>query len=308
MKAVMYHYIREYDRELPNFRYLDFKNFQKQLDFFSSNFGFLTRQELDKLVRNVDCESSRGKILLTFDDATACHYHYVFPELEKRGLWGIFYIPSAPYLQKKLLDVHIVHMLCGKHNGKELLMNLLKLVEAEMLVPSEQQKFNFSTYTTQKNFDGVTEFKKIINYFIEPKFRGPILDALLKMYGIKADSSNFYMKLDELKKIDASQSILGAHTVNHPVMSKLVSKEQEKEIKGSFDFLNTICTPYYKTYCHPFGGNGTFNNETLKLLELEKVNFSFCVNPRKITKNDWKENSHSLPRFDCNQFNFGSAS
>lgn len=307
MRALMYHYVRQYNNRFPNFRYLEFENFKKQLDFFSSTYGFITRKEWDKIVQSGDCEKAKGKIVLTFDDATSCHFDYIFPELEKRGLWGFFYIPSAPYLQKKLLDVHIVHLLCGKFDGRELLASLLSIIEDEMIILSERRRFTSYAYMNQQNYEGVTEFKKTINYFISPQFRRPILDTLLKFYSISITADDFYMKISDLKQIGRSQSILGAHTINHPVMSKLSAREQMNEIRGSFDFLSEISTLDYRTYCHPYGGEHSFNADTMKSLALENVSFSFSVEPRQIKKNDFKENRHRLPRFDCNQFRFGRA-
>ena len=96
MKAIMYHYVREYSDSLPNFRYLDIENFSKQLDFFEKEFGFMEKKDWDDVInRKVeDINSFKDKIILTFDDAMKCHYEYVYPELEKRGLWGIFYVNS----------------------------------------------------------------------------------------------------------------------------------------------------------------------------------------------------------------------
>ncbi|EAH9308004.1 polysaccharide deacetylase, partial [Campylobacter jejuni] len=45
MKIIMYHYVRESLKQLPNFRYLHIENFKKQLDFFEKEFGFVTYDE-----------------------------------------------------------------------------------------------------------------------------------------------------------------------------------------------------------------------------------------------------------------------
>ena len=128
MKAIMYHYVREYDDLLPNFRFLDFRNFGKQLDFFERNFGFVEKEEWDEALTSGLNETVSGKVILTFDDAMSCHYDYVFPELEKRNLWGIFYVPSLPYVENKILDVHRIHLLCGAYDGRDILNILLNIV------------------------------------------------------------------------------------------------------------------------------------------------------------------------------------
>ena len=73
MKAIMYHYVREYQSSHPNFRFLDFKNFKKQLDLFESNFGFVSYDEWKNFFNNGEMPLQKGKVLLTFDDAMQCH-------------------------------------------------------------------------------------------------------------------------------------------------------------------------------------------------------------------------------------------
>ena len=41
----MYHYVREYDRNFPNLKFLRIKDFIKQLDFFSEKYGFCSKDD-----------------------------------------------------------------------------------------------------------------------------------------------------------------------------------------------------------------------------------------------------------------------
>ena len=61
MKAVMYHYVREYNPELPFFRFLDVANFARQLDYFEEKFGFATKDEWLEAVKKKLRERRRGK-------------------------------------------------------------------------------------------------------------------------------------------------------------------------------------------------------------------------------------------------------
>jgi len=67
-------------------------------------------------------EPSSG-VILTFDDGLRDHYKYVFPKLKEHNLWGIFYISTAPFHNKKLIDVHRIHMLVGKYGGRKFKKN-----------------------------------------------------------------------------------------------------------------------------------------------------------------------------------------
>ena len=99
MKIIMYHYIQEFNKDLPFFSFLHINDFKKQLDYFQSKYYFPSYNEFKKYLNN-EIDLSENSIVLTFDDGLKCHYEYVLPELKKRNLWGIFYITAAPYLKK----------------------------------------------------------------------------------------------------------------------------------------------------------------------------------------------------------------
>lgn len=69
MKALMYHYVRQKENRFPYFRYLDIKNFRKQLNFFEKKYGFVDYSEWCHYLENGTMPSANGKVLLTFDDA-----------------------------------------------------------------------------------------------------------------------------------------------------------------------------------------------------------------------------------------------
>ena len=122
MKAIMYHYVRQFDNKHPNFRFLDIAQFQKQLDFFEQNFGFVDKDEWNQFINEGKTPSRKGKVLLTFDDALYCQYEYVVPELTRRGLWGIFYVPTLPYIKKTFhrnLEFFLIYRTYIKYNNQK---------------------------------------------------------------------------------------------------------------------------------------------------------------------------------------------
>ena len=104
MLNIMYHYVRPGSEEYPNLNSLDVEIFKRQLDYFEKEYGFLSKDEYQSAVRKG--ENPKG-VVLTFDDGFKDHFEYVLPELRKRGLWGIFYIPTGVYQNNELLGVHI---------------------------------------------------------------------------------------------------------------------------------------------------------------------------------------------------------
>lgn len=304
----MYHYVRKYNHKYPNFRFLDFDNFKKQLDYFEQNFGFVQKNEWEQFVREGKTPQNKGKILLTFDDALYCQYEFVFPELTKRGLWGIFYVPTMPYVKKTILDVHKIHLLCGMYEAKNLFEFASKLVTEDMVPDIKRKEFREKTYKNQKNFVAVSEFKRLLNYFIEYRYRSELIEKIGREFNYQFHFPSFYIPYKNLVNMANQGMLIGSHTESHLVMSKLSKEEQFNQVKNSFDFLSDLYNEDHKTYSHPYGGFHSFNNQTMEILSKNNVRYSFNVESREINQDDYLNSMNHLPRFDCNEFSFGKAS
>ena len=100
--------------------------------------------------------------------------------------------------------------------------------------------------------------------------------------------------------------IIGGHGVNHHPMSNLSIDKSKEEIENSLSFIEELIDDNpIKTFCYPHGTPHTFSKADIKILESNTVDFSFAVESRDILDNDLSKNIHSLPRYDCNEFNYG---
>ncbi len=248
-------------------------------------------------------------VVLTFDDGFKDHYRYVFPELLRRGLWGIFYIPTSPFVTGTLIDVHRVHLLIGAHGGDAIADAIDEIIDNDMLSHALIEEFQVETYRRQNNGATTNYVKRVLNYFIDYKYRRLVIDRLMSTFypDERGMAQDFYMTKTEISYMAQHGMLLGSHTVNHPVMSKLMVEDQEKEIASSFEMIESITgvnSP--RTFCYPYGGFHSFTAQTERLLERYSCLFSFNVEPRDIEKNDLENRRQALPRFDCNVFPFGS--
>lgn len=304
----MYHYVREHDPRVPQFRYLHVDNFRLQLDHFEKTYGFVTKDEWTTAIQTGQGADGSDKIVLTFDDAMSCHYDYAFAELSQRGLWGIFYVPTQPYIGGGCLDVHRIHLLCGAHDGEALHACARDLVTVEMIPFEKRAEFQTKTYDRQTNLAGVNEFKRLMNYFCTPDARAVLLDQIIDDLGLAYDPAEFYVTPERLIEMQSAGMILGSHTVSHPVMSNLSRDAQSGEITQSFATLDKMGRTGPRTYCHPYGGFHSFDDTTVALLDAAEVSYSFNVESRDITDRDLQQARQCLPRYDCNEFPFGAAS
>ena len=305
----MYHYVGFPDPKYPYFRYLNFSNFKKQLDWFASNGGFVSKEDFFRVVSGEISANDTSGFLLTFDDGLYEHYNTVLPELKKRGLWGFFYIPALPYTEKKILDVHKTHLLLGMHGGKKMSDALEKLIIPDMLIPQDEKYFTDNTYTLQSNFSDEVNFKRILNYHLLYKYRENVLDDLFEQYvDAKINIDNIYMSEKMVKGLHDSGMIVGSHSITHRLMSRLSDEEQESEILASFDVIDKIVDGLkIKTFCYPYGGSYSYNKKTLSILNKNDILFSFSVNSKDIDKLCIHNQIQELPRYDTIEFPYGSS-
>lgn len=312
MKAVMYHYVREFDPNLPHFTFLDLGNFKKQVDYFQREFGFVARDHfLDWVSDPIRVPEPTG-VILTFDDGFRDHFSNVLPFLQSRNLWGIFYIPSQIMAKTRALDVHKIHLLLGKLGGKTSL-SLLRAISSDANFPYEHlEAFHNSTYTNQNTTSEAAKiFKRMLNYFSGITDQTQLLEKIIVAASLESEwtslESNQYLTAAMLKTISDSGNVVGSHSVSHRVMSKLSIDQQEQEIALSKETLETITCRTIETFCYPFGGDHSFTSETQRLLQTYGFKYSFNVENRELTTSDIVKQPHRLPRFDCNYFPFGSA-
>lgn len=308
MKAVMYHYVRGETTRPPNYYHLDVDDFCSQLDYFEDNFGFVSKGEFLSAIRG-DGECPSG-IILTFDDGFKDHYDVVFPELKKRGLWGIFYIPTGPYQTGKLLDVHRIHTLLGEVSGTELLREVQDIIEDKMIPHERRDEYRKETYRRQKDTEATKQAKRILNFYISDKYQTKILNELTDRVDYsKPDITEFYLTEKEIREMHQDGQIIGGHTITHLVLSKANKKEQQKEIKRSLDYLDEVVNGLSEqTFCYPYGDSYTFNQDTINILNGVGCEWSFMVESSDIKKDDLEQRRQSLPRYDCTEFPDGGAS
>lgn len=301
----MYHYVQPEDPAFPYFKNLHFDDFCRQLDYFEQEFGFVSREDF---LAALDQQQVPPGVVLTFDDGLKCHYRYVFPELQRRGLWGIFYIATQPYTENTFIDVHKIHLLLGKYGGNVVHDALTKVFQEHMIDEEAREEFSALTYRTQQNDNYTLLVKRTLNYFISYQYRPQVLNALLEALIPRHRQllEQFYLSPSEMQEMQRHDMILGSHTIHHPVMSRLTAQEQLHEIEGSFAYLQEVLrTIPIRTFCYPYGGFHSFNEDTVRILEKNKCAFAFNVEQRAIEEIDLRKHRQFLPRFDCNQFPHG---
>lgn len=293
----MYHYVRPKNIDYPYFKYCTLENFRRQLDYFDKNFGFLSFEDYKNTIKYN--RNSTG-VVLSFDDGLKDHFQYVLPELRKRGLWGLFYVNTGTFSLSKLLGVHRVHFLKGKYSSQFILEKVLKRTNDKMIDKRYLSLFKNETYVNSNYNDDERRLQRLLNFYLHYEYRDQILNELaFKYLDEKMLHQQTYLNKCEVIDLIEAGNIVGAHSVNHFVLSRLSVSQQSYEINESFDFLNSLYEQEYKSFCYPYGYDSSFNNDTLKILKDINVNDA-CVFDNK--HQELPIDRFRLSRIDCNKF------
>ncbi len=309
MKALMYHYVRSNLEREPKYYHLNTEDFRQQLDYLKEKYGFIDRDEFLETIRG-DREEIPEGVVLTFDDGLRDHYDVVFPELQQRDIWGIFYVPTGPLETNNLLDVHRVHSILGSVSGETLLEQAQEAISEDIIPESRREEFRQETYDGHQDPETTKQAKRLLNYFVPDRHRTAVLDEIIQNLEYDLPSvSDIYMHPSEVREMHNEGMIIGSHTITHPVLSNLSSDEQAEEISTSFDHLDDIVGGLSeKTFCYPYGHESTFTDQTIEILGRVDCEWCFKVESSDVSKSDIEDRIQTLPRFDCNEFPHGDAS
>ena len=295
MKSIMYHYIRNKNKLFPYYNILEKKNYINQIKKFSKT-GLVN--SFEELFFDSD------KYIPTFDDGFKDHI-YAAEILKKYNGIGLFFIPTSPLKNNIILDVHKTHLILGKVKGLVALNELEKYLNKNKIKNyfSQKEKLVYKTAYKQNDEDVYKkEFKKIMNYYGNLKLKTKILEHLLQKFEINIKPKDYYLNKKEIKYLSSLGMIIGSHSESHTLLSRLSYDKQFKEIKNSKTFLEKIINKNIDTFCYPYGGKISYNNNTLKILKKLKFKLAYSVDHRNITIKDLKNKPYELPRFDCNLF------
>lgn len=295
----MYHYVRESNASLPFFRYLSVDNFRQQLDYFATEYGFISKEQF---AHYLDTGESQQGIILTFDDGLADHYNFVLPELTKRRLWGIFFIPTAPLATDRLLNVHRVHYLLGAFGTDSIYNKISNALRKplESLIPSD-------IYTTQTSGWKEKAVKYLFNYQLSFSDADRLLSQIWIELGIDehAIHRQYYLTKSHVLEMQAAGMSIAAHSHNHPLLSSLSYADSRMEISRSIrDIKQQFSSSSHPGFCYPYGGRASYTVEQKQFLKSEGVKYCFSVEDGDISSNS---DTLALPRYDCNTFPYGNS-
>ncbi len=248
------------------------KHFDEQIAFLRANYNLIT---IDEFYTKLHHKSpfDPDTIILTFDDGYADNYTQALPILEKHAAQALFYITTSKLNTKEILWWDALEYI---------FVDLPNLPDSlELSVNGREYTFDTKPLEKYKTYNKLHPLIKYTHF----KERNRIMKGIYNWARIEMINTNKYRLLthEELKVMAKSGScVVGAHTLDHPVLSELSFDEQYLQILHSKKELENLTGKEIKHFSYPFGSKRDYNKDSIEAcrragFEMVTSNFEWQV-------------------------------
>ena len=296
--VVMYHYVRDSAATaFPAIRALPPALFGQQLDWLQQQYVIVDVDTLSAAL------SGRGTLpekaaLLTFDDGLVDHYACVLPILRRRGLTGVFFVAhDASGDAPRVLSVHKTHFLLARLGADAFADAILRECETASQAAGIASRARVFGADRWEHADE-RAIKDLLNYELPFEEARRVLDALFAEHigPETAFARSLYVSESQIAEMAAAGMAIGYHTRSHRMLSRLTRGEQANELADGVRWLRDLTAQTDVPFCFPWGGLGTYNADTLDLLD--RTGYSLAFNTVRRTVDVGRDGRFELPRLD----------
>lgn len=252
---VLYHGVtREQGDGIFNYRgkFVDTSSFEAHIRWLRKHFTILP---LVELVENLGTRYDKPPLAITFDDGYANNYTDAFPVLRSTGTPATFFITSGFIEGTPLAVDRLEYALGGDVASISVQLpetiTLPLTTRSERLAADNLIRAKLKRFTLQEREDFISALVVATGRDLAPILR---------------ESSYAPMTWDQMQEMHAAGMAFAAHTVTHPIVARLSSKDASDEIRRSHDALAAHGLAPIPVFAYPNGGTNDFSDETIAIL------------------------------------------
>lgn len=252
-------------RTLPSFQILTFHRvssvldsffpglsvevFARQMEYLAARYSVV---DLGSLLSQLDRGESipRNAVALTFDDGYRDNYEIAFPVLRRLGL------PATIFLSTDFV------------NGKDILWNdkvcfalkYSKRRDLQMRFGGEERHFDLNS--PEQRLAAAHEILRYL-FHVQHSERQSFIAQLLTELQVRDFGDLWYSMLtwDQVRSMKKEAISFGAHTVTHPILSRLPRNEAAEEILRSKHEIESQLQTDIQLFAYPVGRAIDFNDD-----------------------------------------------
>ena len=293
---VSYHYCHPREGFLKGTKSITPEQFDRELRVLKQNFTCTT------VGRLVDPESDLPETVavVTFDDGFKDVVEYALPILKRWEIPATVYCNSAPVAERRLLDVHRVHLLQARLGNEAFRAAFCRAVEEHPGLRIEPTE-NLHLENLYPYDDTATrQFKRLLNFDVPYTTARIILGEIFRNY--LGDEREFvehlYLSADDLRRCQDAGMEIGIHGEQHLTLSRLTEQEQRIEIERAAAYFGQTFGLEEFHFSYPYGAVGTWTDTTKSVLQSRGF-ASAVTKVRTIVKPSDLAARWEIPRYDC---------
>jgi peptidoglycan/xylan/chitin deacetylase (PgdA/CDA1 family) len=275
---LMYHMIPQEPTGLPG--EVTKADFEKHIKHLSKNYNIISLEDFIFRVR--EKQSLRRCVVITFDDGFRDNYENAYPILKKYGVPATIFL-----LTGRIEDGKAPWFMQFRHS-------FMKTVLDEISFDYEDINFNLPLKSINDKKTSATKAMLYLQTLPDHK-RIDMAKVIIEdlTVGEIDELQGVMLTWDQIREMSENGISFGAHTINHPVLSNLPSKEAENEIISSKRIIEEKIDKEIVHFAYPFGRTGQYNNQTIKIL---KENGFKCAVTTVLGPTDHREDLFQIKR------------
>jgi carbamoyltransferase len=293
---VSYHYCHPREGFLKGTKSITPEQFDRQLRILKQNFTCTTVGKL------MDPHSGLPETvaIVTFDDGFKDVAEYALPILERWDVPATIYCNSAPVAERRLLDVHRVHLLQARLGSAAFRAAFRRAVEQHpgLCIEPTQNLHLENLYPYDD--DATRQFKRLLNFDVPyPAVRTILGEIFEQSLGSEHEFvEHLYLSADDIHRCQDTGMELGIHGDRHLTLSRLTQQEQRSEIERAAAYFTETFGLDELHFSYPYGAVGTWTDTTKSILQ--SLGFKSAVTKiRTIVKPSDLAARWEIPRYDC---------
>jgi peptidoglycan/xylan/chitin deacetylase (PgdA/CDA1 family) len=230
------------NQPLPHLKHLlnirDIATFSADLDFFMKHFRPVDAHELWKEVRE-GSSLSHPSFHLSFDDGLKECVTIIAPILKSRGIPATFFINTGFIGNQDIFYRFKASLLIGKtiSASKPTLTTIHSVLDKSLVPGGDLKKRLLSvTYANKEVLEEVAS----------------VIDLNFREY---AGSQEIYMNEEDIHHLLEQGFSVGAHSIDHPLFSKVPFDEQVRQTIQSMEYLRDRFQVSHALFSFPFSDN-----------------------------------------------------
>ena len=255
-------------------------DFEKQIAHLVKNYRVIS---LDEIVERVKTRSSlRCCVAVTFDDGFRDNYEIVYPILRK------YNIPATIFLTTGYIDSGTAPWFI------KFRYIFMKTEKTELRLRLDDKNIFFPMHTKKAKFAASDRVMAYLKSCPE-KQRLLLLDRLCKKLEVNEFQGidNLMLTWDQIKPMASHGISFGAHTVNHPILSRISIEIAEREILESKNTIEKEIEKSVTSFAYPFGKKSQYTPQIFPILQ--ELGFKCAVTT------GLRPNTYSVNLFEFNR-------